>query len=86
MTTATPPTEKSHPLFPSNPPIKVEVLLSLPPSPPHFLKIWLEAQHPPPPPEERGGAHYGYTGNQKKDHISLGDQQFYYLQVFPRLY
>ena len=27
-----------------------------------------------------------HTGNQKKDHISLGDQQFYYLQVFQRLY
>ena len=36
------PPEKSHPLFPSNPPLKVEVL----PSPP-FLKIWLEAQAPP---------------------------------------
>ena len=24
--------------------------------------------------------------NQKKDHISLGDQQFYYLQVSQRLY
>ena len=30
-----PPPEKSHPLFPSNPPLKVEVLSSTPP----FLKI-----------------------------------------------
>ena len=30
--------------------------------------------------------HLNHTGNQKKDHISLGDQQFYYLQVFQRLY
>ena len=34
--------EKSHRLFPSNPPLTVEVLLS--PPPPPFLKIWLEAQ------------------------------------------
>ena len=27
-----------------------------------------------------------HTKNQKKDHISLGEQQFYYLQVFQRLY
>ena len=38
--------EKSHPLFPSNPATKVEVL-----SNPHFLKIWLEAQ----PPSRKGG-------------------------------
>ena len=30
--------------------------------------------------------HLNHKGNQKKDHISLGDQQFYYLQVFQRLY
>ena len=49
------PLEKSHPLSPSNPPLKVEVLSST-----HFLKIWLEAQPPPPSPAERGGgAHYG---------------------------
>ena len=30
------------PLFPSNPPLKVEVLSS----PPPFSKIWLEAQSP----------------------------------------
>ena len=35
------------PLFPSNSPLKVEVLSSSP-----FLKIWLEAN--PPPPAERG--------------------------------
>ena len=33
---ATPPPKKSHPLFPSNPPLKVDVLSS-----PFFLKIWL---------------------------------------------
>ena len=27
-----------------------------------------------------------HPGNQKKDHISLADQQFYYLQVVQRLY
>ena len=48
MTIATSP-EKSHPLFPSNPPLKVEVLSSHP-----SLKIWLEA-HTPPPLPERGG-------------------------------
>ena len=37
------PSEKSHPLFPSNPPLKIEVLSS-----PLFLKIWLETQTPPP--------------------------------------
>ena len=31
-----PPPEKSYPLFPNNPPLKVEVLSS-----PLFLKIWL---------------------------------------------
>ena len=58
---ATPPPlkkEKSHPLFPSNPPLKDEVL-----SKPPFLKIWLEVQPstPHPPPAERGeggSAHY----------------------------
>ena len=49
---ATPP-EKNYPLFPSNLPLKVEVLSS-----PFFLKVWLEAQ--PPPPMQKGGrgAHY----------------------------
>ena len=27
-----------------------------------------------------------HTGNQKKGHVSLGDQQPYYLQAFQRLY
>ena len=27
-----------------------------------------------------------HIGNQKKDQISLGDQQSYYLQIFQRLY
>ena len=40
--TPTRPNEKSHSLFPSNPPLTVEAV----PSPP-FLKIWLEAQPPP---------------------------------------
>ena len=47
------PPRKIHPLFPSNPPLKVEVLSSLP----HFLKIWLEAQ--PAPLQKGGGARYG---------------------------
>ena len=52
--------EKSHPLFPGNPPLKIEVLSS---PPPPFSKIWLEAQ--PPSPAERGGcAHYGYVYQQ----------------------
>ena len=50
-----PPPEKIHPLFPSNPPLKVEVQTNLP-----FLKIWLEAH--PSPLQNRGwgggGAHY----------------------------
>ena len=49
---ATPPPlkkEKSHPLFPSNPPLKDEVL-----SKPPFLKIWPEVQPSTPPPAERG--------------------------------
>ena len=37
--------EKSHPLVPSNPPLKIEVLSSRPP----FFKIWLEAQPTPNP-------------------------------------
>ena len=53
-----PPPEKSHPLFPSNPPLKVEVLSS----PPPLLEIWLETQ--PPPPAERAGAHYDNVGCQ----------------------
>ena len=28
---------------------------------------------------------WNHTGNQKKSHISRGDQQFYYLQVFQRI-
>ena len=39
--------ENCIPLFPSNPPLKVEVLTSPPPS---FLKIWLEVQPTTPPP------------------------------------
>ena len=42
-------TEKSHSLFPSNPPLKAEVLPSSP-----FLKIWLGAQ---PPSLEKGEVH-----------------------------
>ena len=48
------PPEKCHPLFPSNPPLKDEVLPSL-----SFFKIWLEAQPLSTPAERRGGeAHY----------------------------
>ena len=53
-----PPSEKVNPLFPSNPPLKGEVLWS----PPPFLKICLEVQTPPPNRNrglgERGGEHY----------------------------
>ena len=35
------PLEKGHPMFPNNPPLKTEILSSLP-----FLKIWWEAQPP----------------------------------------
>ena len=52
---ATPP-EKSHPLFPSNPPLKAEVLSS-----PPFLKTWLEAQPPSPLQKGGGGAHYALS-------------------------
>ena len=45
--------EKSHPLFLSNPPLKVEVLSA--PRPPPLLKIWLEAHLPPPLQKGRGG-------------------------------
>ena len=45
-----PPPEKSHPLFPSNPPSKSWG----PVKPLPLLKIWLEAQ-PPPPLQNRGG-------------------------------
>ena len=41
MKIATPILEKSQPLFPSNPPLKVEVLSS---PPPPFLKIWFKVQ------------------------------------------
>ena len=44
--------KKFSPLFPSNPPLKVEVLSS-----PLFLKIWLEVQSPLPA-EKRRGARY----------------------------
>ena len=43
------PPKKSHLLFPSNLPLKVEVLSS-----PPFLKIWLEVQPPLPPPQQKG--------------------------------
>ena len=44
------PLKKVTDLFPSNPPLKVEVLSS-----PSFFKIWLEVQ--PHPPAEREGVH-----------------------------
>ena len=46
-----PPWKRSPPLFPSNPPLEVEI-----PSSPSLLKIWLEAQLPPPP-GRKGGVH-----------------------------
>ena len=52
------PPEERYPLFPSNPPLKIEILSS-----PTFSKIWWETHHPPPlpplppPPSERGGVH-----------------------------
>ena len=49
-----PPVKKVNPLFPSNQPLKIEVLSS-PPNP--LLKIWLETQSPPVEKTE-GGAHY----------------------------
>ena len=67
--------KKVTPLFPSNPPLKVEVLSSIP-----FLKIWLEAQPPttPPPPAEngKGGSHYGHLP------ASLDLWQLYQLMLF----
>ena len=47
--------KKVTPLFPSNLPLKVQVLSS-----PSFLKIWLEVQLLLPPPAESGDAHYVY--------------------------
>ena len=49
-----PPLKKVTPLFPSKPPLKVEVLSSSP----LFLKIWLEVQRLPQ--TERGGANYDF--------------------------
>ena len=50
--------KKAKPFFPSNSPVKVELLWS-----PPFLKIWLQVQTPLSPPPSRqkgwGGAHYG---------------------------
>ena len=46
-----------NPLFPSNPPLKIEILSS--PCAP-FLKIWLEAQ----PPSRNGGAHHANLLNE----------------------
>ena len=46
------PLKKVTPLFPSNPPLEIEILSS-----PPLLKIWLEAQLPPPPGRKGGGVH-----------------------------
>ena len=54
-----PPPEKSRPLFPSNPPLKVEVL-SRPPPP--LLEIWLETQ---PLPLQKGRVHTMITWDAK---------------------
>ena len=51
-----PPPGKSNPLFPSNPTLKTEVLLSL-----HFWKIWLAVQRPPSPLQNEGSAQYVYV-------------------------
>ena len=59
---------KVIPLFPSNPPLKVEVLSS----PPPFLKIWLEAQ--PPPPLQKGGGFAHYMGVCKCDRMQFIDR------------
>ena len=52
--------EKSHPLFPGNFPLKVEVPSSSP-----FLKIWLEVQPPSRKGKGGGGAHYALRHNNK---------------------
>ena len=49
IATPLPPPEKSHSHFPSNPPLKVEVLSS-----PPFLKTWLEDQTPSSPLQKEG--------------------------------
>ena len=53
------PPEKSHPLIPSNPFLKLRPCPALTPL---FWKIWLEIQAPLPHPSRKGGwggAHYG---------------------------
>ena len=57
-----PPPEKSYPLFSSNPPLKVEVLLS-----PHLFENFVGVLNPP---AERGGgggggAHYVHVRDRK---------------------
>ena len=61
------PPEKSHPLIPSNPPLKVEVLLS-----PCFFLIWLEAQ--PPTPCRKGGWGEHYVTLTETDKLRLKSQ------------
>ena len=84
LKTATLPPEKSRSLFPSNPPVKNEILSS-----PAFLKTWPEAQPPPPPlplQKGRGGAHYESDLCSSNQVISLDSalkkDQNYYLQMF----
>ena len=85
LKTATLPPEKSRSLFPSNPPVKNEILSS-----PAFLKTWPEAQPPPPPPSScrKGGgdAHYESDLCSSNQVISLDSalkkDQNYYLQMF----
>ena len=48
---APPPPEKSHPPFPSNPPLKVKVLSSIP----LFENLVADSTSPPPPLAERRG-------------------------------
>ena len=68
------PLEKSHPLFPSNPPLKVEVLSS----PPLFLKIWFEVQPLPSQQKGRGGLCGGVHAMLPKD-IDLNRMIWHYI-------
>ena len=64
-----PPPEKSHLIFPSNPPLKVEVLSN----PPPFLKIWLETQ----PPLQKGGR----GGGVHTKRLQMTDRNLFFVSV-----
>ena len=55
------PREKNHPLFPSNPPLKIEILSTLPLLFENLVGGSTPPLPPPPPPPSRKkwGAHYG---------------------------